>query len=89
MQVFDKSHDGKISLAEVSQTLDAFAGMGPMMGGDGPGAGPNEVEKLIAAARRVVPHLFALLDADDSKSLSAGEVKPILQVQKALKSGLA
>ena len=87
MQVFDKSHDGKISLQEVTQTLDAFAGMAPMMGGGDPSAGPSEVEKLLRAAKSALPQIFALLDADDSRSLSAEEVRPLLQVQRAFKSG--
>ena len=87
MQVFDKSHDGKISTQEVSQTLDAFAAFSGM-GQPPQGQGPNEMDLMVAAAKRIAPVLFELLDADSSKSLTAAEVEPIVGVQKAFKSGV-
>merc|ERR1719502_383947 len=86
LQVFDKDHDGKVTLPEVKKSLKAFAGMAGAFGGD-PSAGPNKMAQTVEAAERVAPALFALMDADDSKSLDAAELKWVAKVQKALKSG--
>jgi len=87
MQVFDKDFDGKVTLSEATQSLDAFAAMGAMGAPPEPGAGPNEVEVLVAAAKRHVPTLFELLDADGSGGLSKKELLWVGKVEKALKSG--
>lgn len=85
MQVFDKDHNGKVSLPEVDKSLTSFAAMAGAFGGDT--AGPNKMAEMVEAARKVAPHLFELLDADDSKSLSSAELKWVAKVQKGLKSG--
>ena len=86
LQVFDKDKDGKVTLPEVKKSLKAFAGMAGAFGGD-PSAGPNKMAQTVEAAEKVAPALFALMDADDSKGLDASELKWIVKVQKALKSG--
>jgi len=85
LQVFDKDHDGSCSLTEVISSLTAFAGMAGGFGGDT--GGGNQIETMINAAKRVAPTLFELLDADDSKGLTADELVWVAKVQKGLKSG--
>lgn len=85
MQVFDKDHNGKITLSEVTQSMDAFAAMGSM--GAEPGKDPGELTRMINSAKDFAPTIFNALDADSSKALSKSEVKFILKLEAALKSG--
>lgn len=85
MQVFDKDHDGSCSLPEVMKSLTAFAGMA---GGFGdPNGGANQMEDMVNAAKNAAPTIFELLDADNSKGLTAKELVWVAKVQKGLKSG--
>ena len=85
MQAFDKSHDGKVTLTEVLESLDGFAAMGAM-GGD-PGAGPNDMQKMISSAKSAAPTIFEIVDADASGGLSQKELKLFAKAEKAFKSG--
>ena len=85
MQAFDKSHDGKVTLTEVLESLDGFAAMGAM-GGD-PGAGPNDMQKMITSAKSAAPTIFEIVDADASGGLSQKELKLFAKAEKAFKSG--
>ena len=88
MQIFDKSHDGKLTLQEVTQSLDGFAAM---MGGLGaqptPGGGPSEMQGMVMGAKKAAPTIFELLDADDSGMLTKAELKWVVKLEKTLKSG--
>ena len=56
MQVFDKDHNGKVSLPEVDKSLTSFAAMAGAFGGDT--AGPNKMAEMVEAARnRADPRL--------------------------------
>ena len=85
MQVFDKDVDKRITLKEVAMTLDGFAEMSGMF--MDPETGQNKMGKLIDAAKKMAPSIFAILDADDSKGLSKKEVVWFAKVQKAFNSG--
>jgi len=86
LDVFDKDHNKKLTVAEVSTTLDSFA----MMGGMGAeGEGPSEMQQMITKAKSALPALFALMDADGSKTLSPSELKWVPKAYAAVqKPGL-
>ena len=87
MQVFDKDMSSSVSMEEVKMSLGAFAAMGGAMGGQQPGQPPNPMGKAIEWAQKLAPSIFALLDADDSKSLSQKELVWFVKAQKAFQSG--
>ena len=86
MQVFDKDLSKGVSVGEVRQTLDSFAAMSGGFGAP-EGGGANQMVAWIDVAKRLTPSVFALLDADASKSLSAKELLWFAKVQKAFNSG--
>ena len=87
MQVFDKDMSKSVSEKEVLTTLDSFAEMSGMGAPPQPGAPPNQMEVMIKAAKRLAPSIFRILDANDSKGLSASELKWVAKAQKAFNSG--
>ena len=72
MNVFDKDHDGKVTLSEVVKAVDGFAAMGAM--GQQPGQGPSDITLLLQAAKTGVPWIFKLIDADASGALTQKEL---------------
>ena len=87
MQVFDKDMSKSVSEKEVLTALDSFAEMSGMGAPPDSGGAPNQMEMLIKAAKRLAPSIFRILDADDSKGLSAAELKWVAKAQKAFNSG--
>jgi len=93
-QVFDTDKDGKVTLSEITTTLDglaAISGMGMAGGAGGAGGGgdaASEMAAKIRAAKRFAPQLIKLMDVDSSGTLSRSELKWLSQAHKRMKSSL-
>jgi hypothetical protein len=87
MMVFDKDHDGKVTMGEVTQTMGSLEAL--LSEGGDPASGENPYLGMLQGAQAAAPHLFTLLDADASEGLTKAELKWVTKFQKALKSGAA
>ncbi len=83
MQVFDKDHNGKITLEEMESVADQIVAM--TSGGEG--AENSESAIMVKQARKFCPTIFNLLDGNGDGKLVTSEVKVVGRLEKALKSG--
>lgn len=87
MQVFDKDKDGAVTLAELTSTVDGLLEMASMGQEPGDAKGKSSAELMAVAVKSAAPHLFAMLDGDESGGLDKTELGVLEKINKGLKSG--
>mmetsp|Transcript_69426 Transcript_69426/g.190576 ORF Transcript_69426/g.190576 Transcript_69426/m.190576 type:complete len:269 (-) Transcript_69426:261-1067(-) len=85
MNLFDKDHNGAVTLKETQETLSGLAAFGAM--GSEPGK-QSDIEKMITQAKAWMPQFFKLLDSDSSGTLSEGEVEWVEKGLEAAKTNV-